>query len=109
MKIAENPEKFDNIASANSLSVVFLYTIACCVCALFFFFSVANAIFPRTAVKFYEKFGLDKASYTVYERKYERTGSFSDLYNLIQKSIEFEKHSKVLHYSKIMLEKEDFF
>lgn len=104
----EKIENENKVNSTNTLAAVFLYTIACCICALFFFVVVASSLFPKTAIKMFDNFGLKNASYAIYERNYERTGKLSDLYNLIQKSVELKKYSNVIKYSNEMLENENF-
>ena len=70
--------------------------------AIFYFMAVCHILSPLTAAKVYQVFGANNAVVICYENVYEKTGNLSDLYNLVQRTIEAGDSVKTNKYIEIL-------
>ena len=95
-----------------SLTKLVFSIIAKTVMAVFFILGFliisVSVIAPGVMAPTYDALGLNKATYLIYKRVYNREATKENLYNLIQLSIENKEYEDQVTYIKQMLDDEEF-
>lgn len=96
----KQPKKELNVF--RTVALTSLKTILVVFGALLYFMAVCHIVSPLTAAKIYKVMGANNAVVICYENVYEKTGNLSDLYNLVQRTIEAGDSDKTNKYIEIL-------
>ena len=98
VKPIKEPEQEVKVNMTKTVISTFLTTLLVVISVITYFLAVCIAIYPQTAVKVYEVIGAKDAIVVCYEKMYHKSNSLSDLYNLVQRTIEADDYDKTNKY-----------